>query len=637
MEAETVQPRAQGHNTMVEEAVWQELRADKNEIRLLTIDPANDSQSLISCSLFIASLDHTPQYEALSYVWGDAALPVPILLNGRPWQVRQNLDHALRNFRLAQAPRFMFVDALCIDQNNKVEKSTQVPLMSRIYRQASCVRCWLGIATPDAERAIEMLRLSKANLLVDAMISHAQTTTKRDLEAITNLLRRPYWDRVWIVQEVVLASSATFHCGQYFFHWDMVSDMRQLDNSITVGLQSILHHPWPGFLKESLCVIEELSHGVKELSHIITRRLDPLGLLKQAVHNGNYLNGTELTHRIFSCRAATLPHDHIYACLGLLEPKLREMVIADYDKDVSLVYRDFALASMKVSGTPSLIHAAIGLRHTSYELSSWVPDYSQENINLASYFYSFMANDEIESYFQVNDRGLLEIGGCYLDEIVAHCPCDTQCRRIDLADETVLEYHCRWRKFFRLPEIPSETTDASAEYVTTGTLEQAYWATLARGHCFDNTTRQKYWLDSETVDACKFWLHNLTQEPKLLIPPAVRRQVDNFHESVTAMDATHLFRTRHGFIGITHRSTPLEIGDHIFLIAGMSCPCILRPPLSPQGDLVYKFVSTGYVHGAMLRCMKEEDAPKGFPKSDYIDYTNPLASPEDSWYRVLLA
>lgn len=211
------------------------------------------------------------------------------------------------------------------------------------------------------------------------------------------------------------------------------------------------------------------------------------------------------------------------------------------------------------------MHAAVLCRTSAPKLvlrrrQRGVPNYSRENRGLGSFFHSFMANDEFEPYFHLNGRGLLEIRGCFVDEIVAHCPCDAQCRRMDLVDERKLEYHCRWRKFFQMPEIPDDQTSASTDYVTASSLEYAYWATLCRGHCIDWDTKQPLWLDEETVDACKIWLRNLLQTPQLPIPPSVQRHVYIDHESVSVMDATHLFRTRFGFIGVTHRSTPLRVG-----------------------------------------------------------------------------
>ncbi|RAQ49421.1 hypothetical protein AFGD_002049 [Aspergillus flavus] len=98
----------------------------RREIRLLTIVPALSSKARIKCSLQVASLDSFPRYEAISYVWGDIQEKQDILLDGRTIQVPTNVRRILQRLRHRMQRRVIWIDYVCIDQENVAEKNTQV-------------------------------------------------------------------------------------------------------------------------------------------------------------------------------------------------------------------------------------------------------------------------------------------------------------------------------------------------------------------------------------------------------------------------------------------------------------------------------------------------------------------------------
>lgn len=95
------------------------------EIRLLTLLPASDEQSMIECNIDVAELSGKPDYEALSYVWSGVPGSSTITLSGRPITVSRTLDNALRRLRLLDRKRTLWVDQICIDQQNNEEKMQQ--------------------------------------------------------------------------------------------------------------------------------------------------------------------------------------------------------------------------------------------------------------------------------------------------------------------------------------------------------------------------------------------------------------------------------------------------------------------------------------------------------------------------------
>ncbi|KAF1928671.1 uncharacterized protein M421DRAFT_152160 [Didymella exigua CBS 183.55] len=167
--------------------------------------------------------EHT--YTALSYQWGDARVEdeaTQILLNEQIFWVRSNLWEFLNRVRVDPLLyyRLFWIDAICIDQkaDNNSEKSSQVAMMDRIYTNVHKVLCWLGEPTKGLELDLIDLRI----YLTKATTAEKETCALRGL---IYLMSRPYWIRLWIVQEVILARRLTLMCGTFFYSWASISDL----------------------------------------------------------------------------------------------------------------------------------------------------------------------------------------------------------------------------------------------------------------------------------------------------------------------------------------------------------------------------------------------------------------------------
>lgn len=114
------------------EGLWQPLAASKQEIHLLVLHPAPDPEKEPSCELRSVSLHDEPTYEALSYCWGDTSDQRTILLHGIQYQATRNLFQALKALRYQQEPRYLWVDAVCINQNDLDERA------SGLFSKAAC-------------------------------------------------------------------------------------------------------------------------------------------------------------------------------------------------------------------------------------------------------------------------------------------------------------------------------------------------------------------------------------------------------------------------------------------------------------------------------------------------------------------
>ncbi|KAL8658226.1 MAG: hypothetical protein Q9226_001163 [Calogaya cf. arnoldii] len=185
----------------------------------------------LSCSLTIVDIQNAPRYEALSYSWGRNSAVNSLWCEGRPLTIRMNLDHALRNLRLPNQARRLWVDALCIDQSNTDERSRQVQYMRLIYKYAARTIVWLGLRSPGIE---EVFRLSQViaeirhasggsyahikttemgpvgqelDLIADILDAHPQT-----LSDLVQFFNREYFMRTWCVQEVVVSAWCVAKC-----------------------------------------------------------------------------------------------------------------------------------------------------------------------------------------------------------------------------------------------------------------------------------------------------------------------------------------------------------------------------------------------------------------------------------------
>jgi hypothetical protein len=173
------------------------------EIRRLTLQPASEPQAPLVCSLSTTSLEDSPHYEALSYVWGLETASEHLSLDRSTMSVTANLDVALRHLRRPTEPRILWVDALCINQKDLDERAAQVRLMQDIYRKATSVLVWLGAAADSSDTAMAS---------IDRFDRGYWQTYDFQVQFM-RILYRPWFTRIWTVQEFVLGAEPKFGCG----------------------------------------------------------------------------------------------------------------------------------------------------------------------------------------------------------------------------------------------------------------------------------------------------------------------------------------------------------------------------------------------------------------------------------------
>ncbi|KAH8767593.1 heterokaryon incompatibility protein-domain-containing protein [Hyaloscypha finlandica] len=294
---------------------YKPLDTQKNEIRLLTIEPLTPV-SLIKCQIQTVSLDNAPPYQALSYAWGHGRGYRNIYLQGYLYSVTENLAAALRQLsRPGSGVRPIWIDAICINQQDPRERNHQVNKMRAIYEQAECVIIWLGPADEHSSRALALSRSLVLHEEVQQDSSQLINDPKRrhQFRGFQMLLQRPYWSRVWVIQEVNSAKKGMVMCGQDSVAW---TDLLRAQNIINSNRSAL----W------RLATDDPLLSGIRP-----TIWADgPRGLLPHIKNHDPSLFEALTWH---SDKLSSLPEDKVYALLGITTARDDPRIVVDYNKD----------------------------------------------------------------------------------------------------------------------------------------------------------------------------------------------------------------------------------------------------------------------------------------------------------------
>lgn len=226
------------------------------DIRVLKLLPFGLSkESQLACELTARRLEHSSNhensqsdYEALSYAWEGQKPDRVLMCNGKKLMVTANCEAALYQLRYRTRGRLLWIDSICINQNLDSEKSQHVQMMGDIYRQARRVIVWLGEGSPDIGRIFAhlslfgklekiasyavkkvlqrqlALRIDKIQRLSDEEICKlprvglfVQIPQDRILK---DVFSRTWFERMWTLQEVVLATECVVQCGSATLCWN---------------------------------------------------------------------------------------------------------------------------------------------------------------------------------------------------------------------------------------------------------------------------------------------------------------------------------------------------------------------------------------------------------------------------------
>jgi hypothetical protein len=224
---------------------------DNDKIRILRLHEGHGSAELVG-ELITLKQGEKVEYEALSYWWGrkEAGRHLVLKKDNRRYSlpILPELEDALMQLRLRDQPRNLWVDAICIHQNDSAEKNSQIPKMAEIYSEATNVCVWLGIEENNSDKALKFIDRVLNLDEIDQLVINEKLV--EEWNAFSKLIRRPWFNRRWIVQEVAMAKRATMHCGEGTVNWTNFKDAVALFSSRPEPLRQLFqssrtfaHHP----------------------------------------------------------------------------------------------------------------------------------------------------------------------------------------------------------------------------------------------------------------------------------------------------------------------------------------------------------------------------------------------------------
>ncbi|KAG4429711.1 hypothetical protein IFR05_014808 [Cadophora sp. M221] len=579
-----------------------DLKVPRDLIRLLKILPGS-APNIVDCELLVVRLDKAPPYEALSYVWGNPELLDHVICNGQRKSVTINLGIALKHLRLQDETRLIWVDALCINQEDVDERSSQIKLMRDIYTRTWRVVVWLG-EDPEgkAEGAISFLQMvadecsRQLQVPVDeialkdllkipfvvlwdaetsvalAQLSNILTIEfEKNVDAAAWLCSHSWFGRVWVIQEVAFAP-AMIHVGAQQVAWEVVALSATLF-SIRKRIENLDHRRAFVQVKDMFVIEDVVGHSY-------------IGLLQRVVPF-----------------EATDPRDKLFAILGLCEDedRLNPDFQPDYSKDVVEVYTIFArcMAERTFIGLAYLYpHFPDPYTTSGNHFPSWVPRWDQGKISPGQSISMLpswnVSGDTVAIVNKAIDPKTLSIKGFRLSPAkLVHHGLHRDPQNVSIVKQM-------WDSINKCIEVGDLPTLAEEGF------GERFMQTITAGAVFDSSRRHSekgcIWGVEELHNYFDFINLSVAGKLESILPEnmAKARQL-----CVMAMKKA-FFILEDGQIGLGPNAT--EPKDIVCVFYGHRMPYILRP----VGDGRYLFLGPCFVHGIMHR-----EAMEGLIKGKY--------------------
>ncbi|KAL4724248.1 hypothetical protein ACLX1H_008861 [Fusarium chlamydosporum] len=380
----------------------------EGSIRVLELYPGKPGE-ILSFDLHEVELSVSFSFEALSYEWKEKIGSVPVQCGYEKILITPNCKAAMERLRLGSKSRYLWIDAICINQKDHQERTNQVAMMADIFTAAEKVLMWHGEETESTRTAFEVIPkfLGPYHMMlqVDGDLPLDGSATDKDdplqlikgllqdemvLKSLKDLDNHPYWNRAWIFQEVVIGGSrGVVVCGS------------QSCASPLLIFAMIAVHYYP-FTEDVSFIANHFEEWFRKHGAV------PLAEVATFIRN----------------LGVTDPRDKVFACLGLAssEAKRIERPIADYTMTVEQVY---VHAARYIIDTDEGTHMVwnLGIRRSTTKfpgLPSWVPDFQEREGELeATPFRDHNLNFELNTTeIPVTTETSLRITGSIVDRVV---------------------------------------------------------------------------------------------------------------------------------------------------------------------------------------------------------------------------
>ena len=567
-----------------------------DEIRLVTIKAGRAADD-VQCTLGKRLSSEAPTYEALSYAWGDAAETKHISLGSFSFLVTDNLHAALRHLRREHEDRTMWIDAICIDQTDDLEKNHQVRMMKRIYERAEKVVVWLGEGNEHINTVFE--KLSAVEILNKDELHSMKTQDLKTMfgplawKAFKDIFGLAWWKRIWVIQEVEVARNVLAVCG------NAQISAQTFDVAIS-KIREIVH-------PDLLCLDRDV---------VLTKTI------KAPLEIDPRPGGRDLLSLayLYCGRESTDARDKLYALLGLSEDMDFE---PDYRLSVVDVYARFVTACIKRSGKLDILNFA-GLGNQK-DIPSWIPDWSNlkgakplHNYKSWTHAPHFNASSPLElngvtrhSTQTSWETTPIHINGAFLCVIENGFVFDTvrslsnpavKVKALKSSNTPLMK---QWISMYQEEEkVKLEKYGHPWPYNTRDDIRNAFWLTLVADsgpspNDRPSNSRQRY---AAGLVAFTHWLHGSKQTP----PPS--NYDFQLNLNFTAWRRRFII-TNLGFFGLVPMET--RTNDLVCILSGGQTPFILRKVEEVSENLkkeswnlggyggIYQLIGECYVSGIM--------------------------------------
>jgi hypothetical protein len=383
---------------------YEALYPNVKSVRFLHLQPGAKDDP-VSIKLVACPLAELPPFEALSYTWGNTVIPKIIACNGLSFKIHLNAWHALVDLRYEDKPRVLWVDAICINQQDNEDKNHYVPMMRVIYERASRVCVWMQPVHVDMANVLNIvskvsaigekdeLEPEKSLLAVTAADLTAQglpSVNDPVWKSIDLLLWSSWFNRIWIIQEITLARDAILVSGSASCPWE--------------------------HLKRAAHYIAD--HGLTALLDV-----DPSQVLRLESMKKIFDDGTPVLDlaQIARSSKATNHQDKIYGLLGLASDGAE--FTPDYSARAVVVYRDIALQMIENDQSLAVLNSVehwgdfgAGQAKAFGELPTWAPNWTL--YGLAQPFPETAQLDHSDLVMAVNsEKTHLQVQGLEVDKV----------------------------------------------------------------------------------------------------------------------------------------------------------------------------------------------------------------------------
>lgn len=354
-------------------------------------------------------------------------------MNGCLAEVTTNLEAALQV--LSEGGEFkaglkLWVDALCINQDDFPERNREVKRMRDIYETAADLviwlgdgKNWLGDQKQDGEAAVEYIqklhssfssplefekRQEEATQLMAALKAQPGFLGVGIWAALYSFLDRPYWNRCWILQELTFAQLTTpLLCGSlHTSWWELYSVLLLLQLCPAPELGNVLHNDFEALGKPQ---------GRLRMGWIMGRffRLNGFSMDRAEKKHFPVAQLMELARHA----DATDPRDKVYSLLGLMDPLLATAIDVNCQLPVEQVFEDFTREVIKYSNSFEILRQGNGITRPLWP--SWVPDFTRaEHKNaMESVLNAFNASGSQAPLFSFPEQHILRCEGVFVDVV----------------------------------------------------------------------------------------------------------------------------------------------------------------------------------------------------------------------------